>query len=675
MFWIDITNSAGVLQSDGPIRTGIRWRYRQRLNRAGEWDVEIPLGEPKLQYATHKRLLHCYTMRNGSPAWMGGGPLEDISVSWPADGPKSLVLSGGDPLTLWTANTVSAAVNASAIPGAGEQMIAFIFTQMPGWSFIQSGSTPELTGRFVHESALNALVATCDKMGLMFRLGDYSISGKTIFIQSAPISTNVFATNLGEAVSIESNQFACKITNIERQQSAWDLVNELIVYGAGEGQARHTLFAATEWPNGAPVTGTYTVNDLNGVSHTFSLDKAENTITDETSVTDYGGTYRRAVAFKDIAAVTSSDADMQAAANALVMAAVNRLLTSSRPQEQYRLSVTGPNLALFPGNTLWVAAQKYMDGEPLIDINRSLLVLETETQIDTNGIRIVGLTVSTSKDFVKTDGEILMDAVAQLRSYQAHPQTKNNENTLTFESDVDDDYSATFPFWFSRGTVTIQSVTLRFHLDPLRSSVKSVGGTVDATLTLPDHSHDVNVPAHDHDVPDHTHNLSIANVSPGTGFAARIVQVGSDWFVAGESLGTTPQTTTDSDSGAVTSEDGGGATVSSDDGGGVVDFPIDISSAITAVYGVFEDSAGNTYGVSALTWKVNAVTVSETPLSIGSGWYELDLTDYVINPDNLRPVASANTVTVQVTSPGAGKKVRVTAQIELRTTIQSLAVV
>jgi hypothetical protein len=135
MFWIDIADAAGAKLGPGPIRSGIRWRYRQRLSRAGEWDLQLPLGEPKLQYATHKRHLHCYNkLRTGVTAWMGGGPLEDINVSWPSGGAQTLVLSGGDPLRMWAADTVNVAIDATTIPGSGQQVVDAIFAQMIDWT-------------------------------------------------------------------------------------------------------------------------------------------------------------------------------------------------------------------------------------------------------------------------------------------------------------------------------------------------------------------------------------------------------------------------------------------------------------------------------------------------------------------------------------------------------------
>lgn len=659
MFWIDIENAGGDKLGSGPITSGIRWRYRQRLSRAGEWSLDVPLGEPKLSNATLGRFLHCYARNGGTVAWMGGGPLENSVVSLRTNTPPTLTLSGADPLRTFAWTTVNFAIDALHAPGSGHLVLANIVSAVPPWLFQVDGVVPEMSARFVHESALNALVSSCDKLGMMFRINP--AERWKVFFRTTPDSSGLLATNLGDPVALENNPNACLITNIERQQSSWELVNRVRVYGAGDGEARLTLALATAWPDGSSVSGSYTVADIGGTNHIFVLDKATNTVRDTTSITAYGERHS-AIAFKDIAPITPNDADMQAAANSLLLAAVSKLLSLSAPQEQYSLNVAGLRKPLLPGQYIRVLARKFMDGQPLIDINRQLLVLETETQIDTNGARVAGLTVSTSREYAKTDGEILMDQIQQIRAFESHPQIGPTENTLTYREDVDDDYGASFPFWLSSGTIQVNSVRLRFRLERLRSSVKAQGGSVTGTVDLPPHQHTVNIGDHDHGV------VFQGDPNPtGNHPFARIVYL--------DVTDNPPQLYFEAAGGgadAVTSEEGGGSSPTSEaGGGGTID--LDISSAITTIYGVYEEpSPATPYGADDLAWTVNGEPVTETPQVISSGWYELDLTSYLTNPATLRPLDYANTVGVAVANP-QDKRVRVTAQIELRTTIQSIA--
>jgi hypothetical protein len=562
----------------------------------------------------------------------------------------------------------------SFVFNSGFVVAATLIEQALGWTYDTASVTfPPLAARFVNESVLNGLVSSCEKMGLMFRLDPGG--AKRVVFRSSPEVSGILATNLGDPLLREDVSHICTITNIQRQTDSWSIYNRVKVFGAGDGEARLTMAAATLWPNGFPITTDYIVTDLSGVLHNFVLDKATNTIRDTASIAAYGER-QASIAIKDIAPVTSNDADMIAAANALVMSAVNKLLALSVPQEQYQLAVTGLQQELLPGQKLHVEARRWADGQPLIEIDKDLLVLETETQIDTNSVRIVGLTVSTSKEFAKTDADILSERIQELRAFEAHPQTGPIENTLTYRDEVDFDHPATFPFWMSRGAVVVNSVILRFQVEALRSSVKAQGGTVTGTVTIPGHSHPVTLPSHDHD-------LAVLgdNDPSGNHPLARLVLFepfeGNFYFqaAAGGSF-------------ATSTEGGGDGTVGSG-GGGNATVDLDLSSAISTKYGVYEDAASATYGVDALAWTANSAPVVESPTAILGGWYELDITDYLTNAAVAnRPIQYNNSVGVRVLAkeylPGQDeipeaqreeKRVRVTAQIELRTTIQSIAVI
>lgn len=659
MFFVDIEDAEGNRIGPGPIASGVRWRYTQRLSRAGEWSLEVPLGEPRLQYATLLRRVHCYT-RVGSSArrWQGGGLIEDMSVSIRPNSPPALVLSGGDLLRELAAPTVKFTVDAtpSGIPWV-TQIINNIFSATPGWTYALEATGLVMTARFVYETALNALVTTTEKLGVSFYLDPYDEQPRNVTIIRSPDPATVIATNMADPNAIERNPNVCLITDIERRQTAREIRNRYTVFGAGDGEARFTLAAATRWPNGQSTTNRFwNVVDLNGVQHTFSLWNTISEITDIPSILEFGN-WHESVAFKDIEPVYPTDIDTQEAANALLQAATSQMIERSYPQEEYSLSVTGLQKIVRPGQKIRVVARKVQDGRPLINIDKELMILETTTEIDANGARIVGLTVSTSRHFAKTDGQIVMESIRKAEAYQAHPQIKPNENTLTFSGEVDADKDITFPFWLSRGTTAINSVMLRFRLDPFRSTAKTIGGTASGSVTIPDHSHGIE---------GHDHNFFVL---AGTGDGPLEVEINGAGIARlyQNNGGISPaRLPTDEQEAGTTTEGGGGQS-------GIA---VDISSALTLQYGIYEDTPADTYNLNELHFFANAVLVSETPVSISGGFYELDLTPYMAVPLTGRPLAYNNTVRIADNNVAATtKRVRITAQIEVRSTIQSIAVV
>jgi carbohydrate esterase-like sialic acid-specific acetylesterase len=922
-FEISIENANGVKLGGGPLITGIRWSYRQKLSQAGEWSLEVPLAEPRTTFATLKRRVHCYVRRNGRLVWLGGGIIESREYGLSGDNVPVLTLSGPDLLRELAGVTVAFEVNALDITPRANLILADIFEAVPNWLYQLPVSLPEITARFVHESVLNALVATCEKTGAFFwmqpntpatainqpppplafvftgesnagglglnsdattaevaprssvqilnlstfqfenldigtnnlrdhagmeayydtshgfelqlansveagdfaqqskvyliktgqglsKVADWNIggtywtkfrerigaarlhlpanrqwivfyslgindgiagtdittfkadtiahiskikaeltgcfiimtqfqslsggfaainnalaevaatqsnvfvvdstgattgvdayhwgyaglktitkrmvtlsdneikvmySGKTavsgprsIVVATQPVASNIIATNLANPLAAERNPNICLISDITKTETSWDAYNRLIVYGAGDGQARLTLAAATQWPNGSSTFYTYIFTDPYGRKHEFLLDKTTNTITDTLAVAEYG-TIEQAAAFKEIAPITPNDADMIAAANTLVVAAVNQLVLSSFPTQSYKLTVAALRAVVHPGMQIRVQARKVRDGITYINIDDRLIIQEVDYEIDDTGEKVTGLTVATTWKPEKTGATILSEQIQKLTALEAHPQIGANENTISYREDVDDDYGAAFPFWLSRGTQQINSVTLRYKLEPLRSSVKTIGGTASGSVNVPSHSHTLS--AHHHDVP-HQHYI-VADPGSGGGTVQIFGGGGSPDFgsLVGNGIAHQIRVSTNTDS-TVSSDGNSTITVGGGATGGVT---VDISSALSAVYGVFVDTNAP-YAVADLAWAVNGAPLVTTPTPLGSGWYEVDVTNALVNVGTGRPLAYDNNIAVTVKPTNhAGKKVRVTAQVELRTTIQSLAVV
>lgn len=697
IFWVDMEEADGTRLGPGPILSGVRWRYTQRLSRAGEWELEVPAGEPLLSYIGLKKYFHCYVMRKGARAWVGGGAIEEVRTALRGNSAPLLVFSGADILRELIADTLTFEItSAAAAPGAlGEFVINAILGSLPaGWTYTLDGATPDMTARFVDESILGALVAATAKSGQWFRLQPYLLDGRALWVASTPTNSGIVATNVAEPLAIERNLNACLILEIEKLQSSWELVNRLIVYGAGDGEARLTMASASAWPDGSALGTPYTLDDVVGNSHTLAFDRGFNTVIDTGSTVAYG-VYSRPVKFKDIAPVTNTDADVTAAANVLVTAAVNELLSCSLPQEHYSLRVAGLRKDLLPGQTIRVQARYVRDGVAPIDIDKDLIVLETQTEIDAGGARIVGLTVATTREFIKSDAEVLLQEVRQAVAMEAHPQMGPSENTISYREDIDDDYGAEFPFWLSNGTTLVNSITVRFKLDKLRSTVKSVAGTSTTTssgggttatsssgggATPTSSSGGGSTPTTTSYAPvnNHAHGLEITDSTPvgqalyydsAVGLNANL---GTGDEVGGATnLVTLPLThdhnvTVPSHTHSVTVPDHTHSVT-------VPDHTHSVTPTISAAYGIYEDP-DPAYGVADLAWEINGNPISDTPASIGGGWYAFDLTEDVSDPDSFRPLDSDNTLAIAVGTP-TGKRVRVTVQIEIRTVIQSIAVV
>lgn len=672
--YVDILNASNAKQGPGPITTAIRWRWTQKLSAAGSWDLSAPATDPRLEFATLKRQLHAYHWIGNERYWIGGGTLEKRQVALRGDDAATMSLSGNDVLFELARATVNLEINFDS-PYIGAAMFDRIMLEAPaGWTVTVEGTTPNLIARFADESVLNAIVTICAKTGQMFRLDpeplfDGTVNFRRLKIFSTIADSGLLATNRAAPLAIERNVNACLIEDIDRLEDAGRLINRAIPYGAGTGQSRFTPYAANGWPDGSAISTPYEVVDFAGRTHRFSFDAGSSTVSDLTSIGEYG-VYTSQVQFKEITPITDSTPDYIAASNALVRATVQWLLDVSQPQDHYSLSVVGLRKVVYPGQSIRVVAKQYREGRAPIDIDQDLIIQEVVNEVDVNGLRPVALTVATTREFAMTDAQIVAREIQKSLVYQAHPQTGPSENTFSYRDEIDDDFGADFPFWFSKGTTDINSVTARFTVGKLRSTVKSVGGTAEGTVDIPSHTHTVGVASHSHDIPDHEHRMAVAN--SGSGSAVTLVSVGPDQFLATSGGG---EIFTNSDSGATTSDSSGGQTPTSSSGGGSSGLELNLANAISAVYGIYEDPS-IAYTVNELAWEVNGVLYIGIVAALSGGWYEMDLTDYIIDADTLRPQALNNVLSVSIPALfQADKRARLNVQIELRSNIQSLRVV
>lgn len=681
MFWIDLSDPFGNIIGPGPLTSGIKWRYTHRLSRSGEWSLEVPANDPRLVYATALNSLNCYTSLGHGKAWMGGGEIQKRVLNMHEGQAPTMVLSGNDLLYELASTTLKFELDAGS-PYLGSGIYGQILNAARHlWLWNVTGTTPNLTARFVDESILNALTTITNKTGQMFRLSPPisflgTLEPRFLLIFSTIEDSGIVATNMADPVAIERNPSACLITSIERQEDATKLINKVKPYGSGTGQSRFNIASATTWPDGTPVSLLYRANDALGREHGFLVDLVQNWIADVDSLITYGARDGQ-IQYKEITPVTNGPADMAAAANTLVGAAVQFLLNASIPQEHYAIGVAGLRQQVFPGQSIRVVARQMRDGLTPINIDQQLIIQEVTTELDATGAHTVGLTVSTTREFAQTDAQILVAQIQNQLSYQAHPQMGPSDPVICYREDIDGDHGATFPFWISNATTQVNSVVLRFKLEQLRSTVKSVGGTATGSVTLPNHQHPVTVSNHTHDVhvSSHSHDIPLDGDAASHGLARLVYFNPPDSHLYYDATGGPAVGVTSSSGGSSTptSASNGGQTVTSG-GGGSASVSLDLANAISAVYGIYEDPT-TAYTVSDLDWALNLAVISTTPTAIGAGWYELDLTSLATDPITARPLASSNTLAVAVKSGSVvtHKNVRITAQIEIRKVIQSIA--
>lgn len=679
--WADIYNNAGAKIGDGPIYSIMAFNTTANLSAAGQWQATVPaLDTRAMALLQPKRVALFYTWGPTGAAWfIGGGPIEDLRVRIDADVPL-LDFAGGDLLTELAQATMPYTEAADGEAAARAAMPG-------GWTMVETDTLPAWSARYAHESVLAAWVRAAKQLDFSFRLAPAGGTIRRLELFTDVVASGIRATIHASAPAIDRNTGICLIRTLTEQYSSYDIANRAYVFGAGDWRARLTLAYATLWPDGAAVSGGYTDPDGN----TWTLTAGESRIDCTSSQATYG-TLPMSVDAKDISPLTNSTADLQAAANALLATALASMRYRVAPQYAYDLEVGALRAQLLPGQSIHVEARVFVDGARPIDIDRELTILAINSKWDSDGARIDKLTVGTGGLLI-SDAGTLANTIQAQAIVATYPQLSASVDTIPYSEPLDDDATGNLRFWLGEETAAINQILLRFRVDPLRSTAKAIGGTLTGSFTLGGHTHDVTIDAHthsvtisahDHDIPDHQHGLTII----GNGTGALTYDIG---FGAGGTAGgvrhnidaTDWEWVTDADSGATTSEEGGGATPTTASGGGQTKtsttglsgtFTVDLTNALALEYGIFEADPTDTYGYDAIQFVVNGVAVAETPTALGSDWYSLNLTSYVVDAGGLRPAAAANLIAIAIkTASKTGKTCQVTAQLERRTTIQAIS--
>lgn len=642
-FWVDVENASGVRVGKGPLRA-YSWSNDELLSASGAFSFDVSILDPNIGALTEKRVVVCkYIDRAGTLQVFGGGIVDKITTATAEDGSMSLHVEGND-LTRELMGRSVGALDLSGVGGAGvANGPTLIMALAPaGWSIANGTTLKNVYVGYDGESVLSALIRCGEHIGEHWRLG----SGRVIEwlrTSSTFAASGVRAVqHVNDVVGIEAVDTIALITSFEEVSDASDLVTRVIPRGSGTGGVTLTLVNATNTPPAG-----------------YTLDKPSNYVRRDAAEISYGR-IERALDFKEIGPLSNSTADLQAAANMLLQASIEHLRRYGTPQKFYKIGLANASKLLRPGTTMHVVFRKVENGVVLYDLNGVFNVLAVKNVITPEGAHTSEVTVSTIDRMPQSDSEYLARQVMQAKVLSAHQQLGPSVDTMTFRDEMDDTHGATFRFWLGDEYTSIQSAVLRFRIQPLRSTVKSVAGqstttssgggstsgsggggsvtsegtphghavtvysfgpegnpvyfdgeflnhgggvgtfTTQAELPAGGHTHSVSVPAHSHSTPDHTHQL-------------------------------TPN--------------------------------------ITTQYGIFEESGANTLALTDLVIKLNSGgNLLSSVVDIGNGWYELDFSGDLVDTA-FRPSQKNNSIAI---TTSADKTARLEAQITIRGVVQAV---
>lgn len=540
-----------------------------------------------------------------------------------------------------------------------------------------SVTTATYYGRFLGPSVLAALTKLQERSGehWIYRPGLSGADRKIIWIGAAGTASGLRAIGgAGEAVALEGNAHAALITNLEVLEDGAELYNRVYLYGAGQDLENSAL----------TIAATTVTSDS-----TYTVSTASNYV--QYAPSGYGYRVREQVLqFEDIAPVSNTAADVQAAANMLVYAGQVWLDRNATLPTFYRLTVTKLPADLQPGQTIRTIyyEENFTTGDVVHDIDANLIVLNIETTYTSGGAFHV-LTVANVDRWPETDEVDIANRLAKAQVYQNHTQIGPAVYTFSYDEDFDDTTAAELPFWLGAEIAQVQQVLLRFAVEPLHSTVQSVGGT--STTTGSGGGETVSSAGG---------GATSTTSGAGGGTTATSADSGSYAGVTGAELADHTHTETGGTtsiqsanhshnftiplhSHSVTLSDHSHSITLGDHTHSVTtnNHTHSVTAAISAVYGIYTesdsgkiirtDSTANLEADMTLTVNGGAYSgaIARTVVG-GDDWFELDLTDDLINATTFRPSQTVNTIAAIADT---GKTGRIKAQLLVRASVQAVA--
>lgn len=642
-FWVDIEDASGNRIGKGPLR-GSQFRHLSRLSASGEFSFIVSIADPNLTALAEKRIAICkYVDRDGALQTFGGGVIDKITRSIAADGSFTITVSGNDllrELTYRSVGTLDLSGGGAGVSDGPDQVMALA---PAGWTINDGTTLTNVYAGYDGETVLTSLIGVGEHIGEHWRLGT-GRSVDWIGPASSFVASGVRAVqHISNPVAAETADEIALITSLEELSDAADLISRVIPRGSGNGGVALTLAHVTD----AAPSG-YT---LNAASNYIKRDASESTY----------GRIERVLDFKNIGPLSNTTADIQAAANMLMRASVEQLRRYGTPQKFYKVGLAKVGQILQPGTTIRVVYRSIIDGVVKYDLDGTYIILEAEHTITPEGVSTTSVTISTIDRMPMTDSDYLAQQAMTAKVLSAHQQLGASVDTFTYRDELDNAKGASFRFWLGDEYTSIQRAVLRFRIQPLRSTVKSVAGSSTTTSSGGGSTSGSGGSSSISSESGGAHDHQVTSI-PTSGSPSTLYVNGGNLYNASgipKTFRTDMEATGHSH--VINLPNHSHTTP---------DHTHELTPNISMEYGIFEESGANTLALANLVIKLNGGSdLNASVDDIGNGWYELDITDNLTDAA-FRPSQENNEIAI---TTATAKTARIEAQITVRGVVQAVA--
>lgn len=453
--WADIYDSAGNRLGAGPVQNLTRISVTRALDGIGSIRASAILTDERAAaLLQNERRIRLYVEHNNITRELGRGVIRQIRRNI-SEGGFSLEVDGPDDLDELTRYNTLLGRSYSGLSVAG---VAAALAGIAGWSTLPTGADNIISARFDGASVFKALRELAEHQGLHIRRADLD---KHIEIGPFGDSSGVRIQN-AQSAEIET-QFNDEIMLIDRlriDQTSEAVANWIVPLGQGEGEAALTLAKTTR-------SSPYTVGQMIGPNG-----KTLYYLADQASI-DLYGRIERVVTFKQIGAVSNSDADLVLAANALYDAAAAWLQRNSVRLDTYTCTARKPRKTIRPGQKIRLVyrGEILSEGRPYTyqDINAEFWVMEVTESVGESG-HTIDLKLASIDREQQTAAQIVVGALESITIRNLRIQTYPNIRSFVYRREVDASHTATVPALLTETTTALNRAILSFSMRPFRST-------------------------------------------------------------------------------------------------------------------------------------------------------------------------------------------------------------
>lgn len=464
--WIDVSDAAGTRLGAGPVANVTSASITRKLDGVGALSVETPLTDPEaLRLLDNERRIALWYEIDGQQRQIGRGIVRGRVLA--ESNRRALRIDAVDEMDeLKRVNTLLARIYTQQ---AASSIAADLVGLVPGWTVSASGGGL-LTARFDGASVLKALQELCEGQGLHLRAG---LTPRSIEIGAFGAAAGVRIVQPELAVPGGGGDEVAYIESIELEQSSEAVANWIVPVGQGEGEAALTLARSTR-TTPYPIQTTM----VNGRLHHF--------ISDGASVAAFGQ-IQRVMTFKQIGAISNSDADLTNAANALYDAAAAWLARNAQRLETYNVRLRKVRRTIRPGDRVRLAYRgrvQLVDGRTAtyIDVDADFWVIEARESFGLSGV-VTTLKLANIDRVAQDEAAIIVGALEAINIRELRVQTYPSTRSYVYVRQIAPGFPAAIPVEITNATTALNRARLRIVTRAFRVNATAAASGGGAAVT------------------------------------------------------------------------------------------------------------------------------------------------------------------------------------------------